>query len=148
MKTHKYPLANKHLFFFFSFSPFCLAPIPMTCNSECKYAGLQHSAKLYCSCIWGITALVLISWKLLSQTCPVPPNNITYNVFLLCRGKICWKIPNCLVNFHRKLHKYFSPSRVLHPKHPMTTEVKKLPFMSPSYFQIIHNNKFKGILPS
>lgn len=30
----------------------------------------------------------------------------------------------------------------------MTTEVKKLPFISPSYFQIIHNNKFKSILPS
>lgn len=34
------------------------------------------------------------------------------------------------------------------PQHPMTTEVKKLPLISPSYFQSIHNNKFKGILPS
>lgn len=30
----------------------------------------------------------------------------------------------------------------------MTTEVKKLQLISPSYFQSIHNNKFKGILPS
>lgn len=59
----------KQTFFFFSFNPSCLAPIPMTCNSDCKHSGLHHSAQLYGSCIWDITTLVLMSWKHSTQTC-------------------------------------------------------------------------------
>lgn len=140
--------ANTHipkykLIFVFLFSHTCLSPIPVTCNSDCKHAGLQPSAEICYSCIWGITAPELIFWKHLAQACPIHPSNIICQRFF-CRENYAAKNSHCLVNFCRKLHEYFTPAQLIHPPTTHGNGSQEITiYFSQFIFKLLRTTNFK-----
>lgn len=112
--THISKYKQTSFLLLFSHTCLSLSPIPVTCNSDSKHAGLQPSAEMYYSCIWGITAPEPVFWKHLAQAYTIPPSSIICHRFL-CRENCATKNSHCLVNSCRKLHKYFPPAQVIHP---------------------------------